>query len=85
MINALRERGPGASVADAMHTDVRRVPAGNTLEEAYRLMTESDCPAVLATDATGRIVGILTAENVGELMMVQSAVARNAGKSTRPS
>jgi hypothetical protein len=37
-------------------------------------MQECDCPAVPVLDRMKRLVGLLTPENVTELMMVQSAM-----------
>jgi stage IV sporulation protein FB len=39
-------------------------------------MQECNCPAVPVLDANRRLVGLLTPENVTELMMVQSALPR---------
>ncbi|MEY2555575.1 MAG: hypothetical protein QOF93_719, partial [Verrucomicrobiota bacterium] len=45
-------------------------------EEAFRIMQECNCPAVPVLDSMKRLVGLLTPENVSELMMVQSALPR---------
>jgi stage IV sporulation protein FB len=39
-------------------------------------MQECNCPAVPVLDRMKRLVGLLTPENVTELMMVQSAMPR---------
>jgi stage IV sporulation protein FB len=77
MIAALRERGPDAPVAEVMLRNVPVVPAGADFERALRWMQETRVPAVMVADRAGRVVGMLTPENVGELLMVQSALARN--------
>ena len=77
MIAALRERGPDAPVAEVMLRNVPTVQAGANFERAFRWMQESGVPAVMVADRAGRVVGMLTPENVGELMMVQAALGRN--------
>ncbi len=71
IIRALKESGPDSRVADAMQTDVPAIHHRKSLTEALRLM--QDRGAVAAVDGAGRLVGLLTHENVGEMMMVRSA------------
>lgn len=73
IIQALRERGPQTPVMEAMHPDVPTVGHRQNLEGVLRLLRESGAPAVGVTDAAGRLVGLVTPENVGELMMVLAA------------
>jgi hypothetical protein len=42
----------------------------------FATMRECGCPALPVLDSTGRLVGLFTPENVGEMMLVQSALAR---------
>ena len=79
MISALRERGPGAPVADVMHRDVARMPWHVGLDGAMQRINETGCHVVLVTDAAGRLIGMLTSENLGELMLVQAAMSRGNG------
>jgi hypothetical protein len=37
-------------------------------------MQECRCPALSVLDSAGRLVGLFTPENVGEMIMVQSAI-----------
>jgi stage IV sporulation protein FB len=73
MIRALRERGPDAPVLEVMRPDVPLLHHRQPLDEALRAMQEGRHPAVGIVDAEGRLVGLITSENVGELMMVQAA------------
>jgi stage IV sporulation protein FB len=85
MIKALKERGPGASVGDVMRTDIPVVQHRRGLDEALRPMQERRLPAVGVADREGRLVGFVTPENVGELMMVQAArPSRPPGLPWRP-
>lgn len=72
MIRALRETGPATPVVDAMQTCERSVYAHDPFEEAFRFMQEDGCPALPVVDRGGRFVGLVTTENIGELMMVRS-------------
>ena len=81
MIRALREGGPHVPVAAVMQRGVPSVPLGTSFERAFRIMNEAQVPAVLVRDRAGRLVGVITPENVGEMMMVQAAL----GDGQRPS
>ena len=41
---------------------------------AFALMQQCRCPALPVLDSLGRLVGLFTPENVGEMIMVQSAL-----------
>jgi stage IV sporulation protein FB len=75
MIRALREAGPHAPVTAFMRRDVPSVADDTPFDRAFQLMSESDVPAVLVRDRRGRVVGVVTPENVGEMMMVRSALS----------
>jgi stage IV sporulation protein FB len=79
MIKALRERGPEAPVTEVMRTDIPVIRDRRNLDEALRLMQGQRLPAVGITEAGGRLVGLVTPENVGELMMVEAARSRGGG------
>jgi Zn-dependent protease/CBS domain-containing protein len=76
LIAALRKNDPTLRVSDVMRRDIPTVTTGTRFEEAFRIMQESNCPAVPVLDSMKRLVGLLTPENVTELMMVQSAIPR---------
>jgi Zn-dependent protease/CBS domain-containing protein len=73
MIKALRERGPETPVLDVMQTDVPTVPARAKLDTALRSLMQKGRPVVGVTDAQDRLIGLLTVQNLGEMMMVHSA------------
>jgi Zn-dependent protease/CBS domain-containing protein len=79
MIKALRERGPEAPVTEVMRTDIPVIRDRRNLDEALRLMQGQRLPAVGIADSSGRLVGLVTPENVGELMMVEAARPRDGG------
>jgi Zn-dependent protease/CBS domain-containing protein len=73
MIKALKEKGPSCPVLEATEAAIPTVSARATLESAIKVLQESRAPAVGATDGSDRLIGLLTAENLGEMMMVRAA------------
>lgn len=87
LIAALKRHGPQVPVVEVMRRDLPVVYAYEPFEEAFRRMEECGCPALPVVDASGRFVGLITPENVGELMLVQSlrpAGARPAWRRVAP-
>jgi Zn-dependent protease/CBS domain-containing protein len=76
LISALRRDDPQIRVGDVMRRDIPTVTTGTRFEEAFRIMQECNCPAVPVLDNMKRLVGLLTPENVSELMMIHSAMPR---------
>ncbi|PYJ25925.1 MAG: site-2 protease family protein [Verrucomicrobia bacterium] len=76
LIPALRKSDPSLRVGDVMRRDIPTVTTGTRFEDAFRIMQECNCPAVPVLDRMKRLVGLLTPENVTELMMVHSAMPR---------
>jgi Zn-dependent protease/CBS domain-containing protein len=76
LIAALRKNDPTLRVGDVMRRDIPTVTTGTRFEDAFRIMQECNCPAVPVLDSMKRLVGLLTPENVTELMMIQSAMPR---------
>jgi len=74
LITALRKNDPSIRVGHVMRRDIPVVTVGTRFEEAFRIMQECNCPAVPVLDSAKRLVGLLTPENISELMMVQSAL-----------
>jgi stage IV sporulation protein FB len=72
LIKALKERGPEAAVADAI-SPLPTVGHRSCLDEAFRVLQEQSAPAVGVVDAEGRLKGLITAETIGEMLMVREA------------
>jgi CBS domain-containing protein len=68
----LAEEGPSAYVAGYMRRDLKRAATGAPLEEAVELLTKEDSTPVLVFDGE-RLLGMVTAENVGEFLMLEHA------------
>jgi len=84
MIRALKEQGPQAPVVEVMDADIPEVRDRSNLEEAARLLQEKNRPAVGVVDRQGRLVGLITRETIGELMMVEGARGGGRGDSASP-
>jgi stage IV sporulation protein FB len=76
LIRALKERGPDARVAEAMNTTVPAIGYRKHLEDAFQLLQEKSAPAVAVVDAADRLVGLVTPETVGEMLMLHQAMPK---------
>jgi stage IV sporulation protein FB len=74
MIRALKTLGPDARVADAMIADVPVLDRRRTLDEAFALLQQKAARAVGVTGPDGRLVGLVTPETIGEMLMVREAL-----------
>lgn len=78
LVQGLREHGPESPVGRVVRTDVEPIDGSWPLERALQVMRatrQSALPVLMR----GELVGLLTLENVGELLMVQEARQRHAG------
>jgi Zn-dependent protease/CBS domain-containing protein len=78
LIRALKTLGPNARVSQAMTTTVPIVSIQHRLDDAFRILQEKASPAVSVVDAQGRLVGLVTSETVGEMLMVSEALPKGA-------
>ncbi len=76
LIKALREGGPETPAFKVMHKILPTVRWHTPFDEAFTRMRESGTPALAVVDDRDRLVGLITPENVGELMVVRSALLR---------
>jgi stage IV sporulation protein FB len=74
LIRALKERGPDAKVGDTMTAQIPAVSHRSCLDEAFRLLQEKSAPAVAIVDTSGKLVGLVTSETVGEMLMLHRAM-----------
>jgi len=65
IIRALRRRDVDRPVSQLMHRDLPVARPDDPLDQAFATMQQSGSPALPVVDATGRLVGLLTPENVG--------------------
>lgn len=83
IIRGLREAGADAAVAGVMHREVPVVHHAASFDEAFRRMQECQCPGLGVVDGRGQLVGLVTPESVGEMMMVRSVLPRDRAPSWR--
>jgi len=75
LISALSEHGPEHPARLVTESCETRIPAMMDLSRALAALDAAACPALPVMDTTtGRIVGLLTSENIGELLMVRIAL-----------
>jgi Zn-dependent protease/CBS domain-containing protein len=83
MISALQTSGGATPVVDVMARDVPTVPENACLDNVYQSLQRAGSRVIGIVDARGRLAGYITAENLSELIMIQSS--RAAGAQVRSS
>jgi Zn-dependent protease/CBS domain-containing protein len=78
LLEALRDRGADAPVGEVMETDVRMVSAEEELDTALG-RAEPGRATLLPVMWNRQLVGLLTAENVGEFYMIRRALSGGGG------
>lgn len=77
LVRTLAQRGAEVPVRDAMQREFEMADSHDMLEKALALLRDCKCRS-LPVQHGGRLVGLLTMENVGEFLMIQSALRRAA-------
>jgi stage IV sporulation protein FB len=72
LIPALRDGGPTTPVLDVMVREVPTIGWREPLERGLILLNSSRAPALFVLNENGQLVGLMTSENIGELMMIRS-------------
>lgn len=73
LVKALHQRGPDTSVSDVMRRKFELIDSHEMLEMAFARLQSGESQAVPVV-RHGQLVGLLTAENVGEFLMIQAAL-----------
>jgi CBS-domain-containing membrane protein len=73
LLAALSQRPPTTGVAEVMQRDFSEADEYEMLETAFARLQTHECHTMPVTHG-GRLVGLLTMENVGEFLMIQSAL-----------
>lgn len=75
LVKAIAEHGREAPISQFVDGNTFSIEDTAMLQEAFERMSESKCTTVPVV-RRGQLVGVLTLENVGELMMISSALKR---------
>jgi Zn-dependent protease/CBS domain-containing protein len=83
LFRALREQGEHAPVSSAMRRDFETLDVHALLPSALRQVNTERALVLPVTDGA-RLVGLVTAENVGELFMIRANLAARPGSGKPP-
>jgi stage IV sporulation protein FB len=75
LIKGISRRGQSSTVGEAMTAQVQAVSPRLGFQEALERLRSSGLPALPVVDDTGRLVGLLTLDNVTDLLLVRRARA----------
>ena len=78
LAGALAETGPEGRVVDVMQPACPPADANEMLDAALERMQADEC-ALLPVERNGRLVGMLSMENVAELLMLSEAMEKRTG------
>ena len=73
LLKALAQGGVNLSVGDAMQHNVPTVDASEKLEDGLTKLQGCECHTLPVTHR-GKLVGLVTTENIAEFMLVRSAL-----------
>ncbi|MGC9035705.1 MAG: site-2 protease family protein [Verrucomicrobiia bacterium] len=72
MISALKRNRANAPVSEFMRSNIPYALPYEAFDVAFKRMQECGCPALPVVDYDGKFVGMITTENVGEMLMFHS-------------
>lgn len=73
LLTAISQRGDAIPVASVMQQKFETAAPGESLESALARLQNCECRSLPVVDA-GKLVGIITTDNLGEFLMVQGAL-----------
>jgi CBS domain-containing protein len=73
LIRALSQKGPASTVAEAMTPSVPTLPPNLGFQEALDRLRSSRLPALPVVDQSGSLIGLLTLDNITDLLLVRRA------------
>lgn len=82
ILSALSKNDPLVNIASLMRRDFEAADANEMLEPAFIRLQMCGCHTMPVTRG-GELVGLLTTDNIGEFLMIQSAMSGVRGESAR--
>jgi Zn-dependent protease/CBS domain-containing protein len=73
LVRALAQNGSETKVGDVMRSDCHLVTETEMLDKSYELLRQDNC-STLPVVRNGRLVGMITLENIAEWVMVNTAL-----------
>lgn len=74
LMTALQQRGPDTLVQEVMRRDFLSLEANEMLDAALARLHQAECCMTAPVIERGALVGLLTAENINEFLMISSAL-----------
>lgn len=84
LLGGLSAAGLDAPVSRFMRTDFGTAAPGEALDQALSRLQTGECPVMPVIDRDGKLAGLLTPDNVGELVMIRQAVRARRDRVPRP-
>jgi Zn-dependent protease/predicted transcriptional regulator len=78
LLNGLGKAGPGATVGEYMQRDFLTASTWESAEKAFSRLQRCECHTVPVVD-NDQLQGMVTMENVGEFLMIKSALGQAHG------
>ena len=78
LIRFLKQLGPATRVDQVMSGGMPTVSNRSCLDEAFKLLQEKSVPAVGVVDASDRLIGLVTSETIGKMLMLHEAMPSGA-------
>jgi Zn-dependent protease/CBS domain-containing protein len=75
LLGALARSGPGVSVGEVMQREFEMTDASEMLETAFQRLGACACHTA-PVSSQGRLVGLITMDNIGEFLAIQGALGR---------
>ena len=73
ILSAVREHGRDEPASGFMRSDVESVRPSTPVESLFERLQDRSAAALYVTDADGKIIGLLTRQALGEVMMIRAA------------
>lgn len=73
VVRAVQEPSSAPQISDVMTKDIPTIGQDAELGDAFRILQEKSAPAVAVVDRTSRLVGLVTLETLGEMLLLHEA------------